>query len=89
MTLKTINTLDSSAYEVAFQSILDLIREHEDFVTSVELLAIAANIVGKLIALQNQNEITPDEVMEIVSKNIEIGNAQALDEMNNHNGTMQ
>lgn len=64
-------------HEVAFRDITDLMRKHSDKVDAVEMLAIAANVVGKLVALQDGRTITPDMAMEIVLRNIEIGNKQA------------
>lgn len=41
-------------HEVAYQDLAKLIRKHADKVTSLELLAIGANMIGKLVALQDQ-----------------------------------
>ena len=46
-----------------------------------ELLAVAANLVGKLVAMQDQRTMTPAEAMEIVAMNIEHGNKQVLDQL--------
>lgn len=43
-----------------------------------ELLAVASQFVGMLVALQDQRRFTPDMAMEIVARNIEIGNATAI-----------
>ena len=43
-----------------------------------EILAIAAQFVGQLIALQDQRLMTADAAMELVAKNIEIGNQAAM-----------
>lgn len=43
-----------------------------------EILAITAQFLGQLIALQDQRNMTPDMAMQIVSENIEIGNQAAL-----------
>lgn len=42
------------------------------------ILAIAAQFVGQLIALQDKRKLTPEMAMQIVSENIEIGNQAAL-----------
>lgn len=70
-------------HEVAYQDLCALMRKHADKLSSIELLAVAANMVGKLVAFQNQNVITPEMAMEIVAKNIECGNKQAYDELTN------
>jgi hypothetical protein len=42
------------------------------------ILAITAQFVGQLIALQDKSKITPDMAMQIVTENIVIGNQAAL-----------
>jgi hypothetical protein len=42
------------------------------------ILAITAQFVGQLIALQDHRKITPEMAMQIVGENIEIGNQAAL-----------
>lgn len=61
-------------HEVAYQDICALASKHAAKLSSAELLAIAANMVGKMIALQDQRAMTPAEAMEIVANNIEYGN---------------
>jgi hypothetical protein len=51
------------------------------------ILAIVSQFVGQLIALQDQRKVTPDMAMQIVSENIEIGNAAALLTLNNPEGS--
>jgi hypothetical protein len=43
-----------------------------------ELLAVASQFVGMLVAQQDQRRYTPAMAMEIVARNIEIGNATAI-----------
>lgn len=72
--------LASQAHEVAFQDVCDLVQRHiSDGVSALELLAIASNLVGKIIAFQDQRQVTPARAMRIVEFNIEIGNQQALE----------
>jgi len=68
-------------HEVAYQDLVGLVRRHADKLTSLELLAVGANLLGKLVALQDQRTVTPAEAMEIVAQNIEHGNKQVLDEL--------
>jgi len=44
-----------------------------------ELLAIAAQVVGQLIALQDQRKYSVPQVMGLVHRNIELGNKSALE----------
>lgn len=43
------------------------------------LLAIAAQFVGMLVALQDQRRYTASAVLDIVARNIEVGNASAIE----------
>jgi hypothetical protein len=43
-----------------------------------DILAVVSQFVGQLIALQDQRQMTPDQAMQVVSQNIEIGNQAAI-----------
>lgn len=73
-------------HEVAFEDIVNLVRKHAETLSPLELLAIAGNMVGKLLAFQDQRKTTPDQAMRTVAKNIEIGNAQAIAKLQNTRG---
>lgn len=68
-------------HEVAYQDIAALLNRHTGDLKAIEVLAIAANMVGKLVALQDQRRTTPEQAMEIVARNIEIGNRQVIDQL--------
>ena len=68
-------------HEVAFQDLCKLVSKHADKLSSLELLAVAANMVGKLVALQDQRTVTPAEAMEVVAKNLELGNQQVMKQL--------
>ena len=68
-------------HQVAYDDLAALLRRHADKLTAEELLAVAANMLGKMIALQDQRTMTPDQAMEIVLHNLEIGNQQVLDQI--------
>lgn len=74
-------------HEVLYQDFVTLLRRHGDKVTAEEMLAIGANMLGKLLAYQDQRTMTRDRGLEIIIKNIEFGNQQAVSElMNNSKG---
>ena len=73
--------LANSEHEVAYQELVALVGRHAAEVSAVELLAIAANMLGKMIALQDQRTMTRERALEIVLKNIEAGNQQAIDDL--------
>lgn len=66
-------------HEVVYQDLVKLLRRHAHKVTSAELLAIGANMLGKIIALQDQRVMTREQALRIVADNIEFGNSQVLD----------
>ena len=68
-------------HAVAYRDICALVSKHAGKMSSRELLAVAANMLGKLIAMQDQRKLTPAEAMEIVIKNIEHGNQQLLQQL--------
>ncbi len=73
-------------HEVAYRDLVALVRKHADKLTAMELLAVAANMLGKLVALQDQRTITPAMAMDLVAKNVEMGNQQVLDELQHSRG---
>jgi hypothetical protein len=74
-------TIAKPEHEVAYQDLAALLGKHGDSVTALEMLAIAGNLVGKLIALQDQRTVTKKIAIEIVLKNIGIGNRHLIAEL--------
>lgn len=68
-------------YTVAFNDLNALLQKlaDEHGLSSLELLAVASNMVGKIIALQDQRHVSSETAMAIVKDNIKRGNKQALD----------
>lgn len=75
------NVLAKPEHEVAYQDLCALVRKHADKMTELELLAIAANMLGKLVAMQDQRKLTPAQAMQVVATNIEAGNAQIVQQL--------
>lgn len=73
-------------HEVAYQDLIKLVRKHSDKLSSLELLAVAANMLGKLVALQDQRSVSPAMAMEVVARNIEHGNKTVLDQLSQSAG---
>lgn len=69
-------------HQVAYEELVALVRRHDSKMSAEELLAIAANMLGKLIAMQDQRTTAPQRAMEIVARNIEYGNAEIIRELN-------
>jgi hypothetical protein len=74
-------------HEVAYQDLCALVNKHAHSLSAIELLAVAANMIGKLVAMQDQRTITPDKAMRVVAENLEHGNQQVLKELTSSRGS--
>lgn len=77
----------SPEHEIAYQDICALVNKHANKMTPLELLTIAANMVGKLIALQDQRTTSTELAMETVIRNLESGNQQVIDQISQSKGS--
>ena len=59
-----------------------LLNKHAGDLDAKEMLAISAHLVGQIIAMQDQRTITRSIALEIVTRNIEAGNMQAMAAIN-------
>lgn len=73
-------------HEVMYQDLAALLSKHKGKVSSLEMLAIAANMTGKIVAMQDQRTVTPQDAVDVVSKNMELGNAQVIAELSKTQG---
>lgn len=74
-----MRTVQATPVLVAFMDDLKATLGRHTSLDATEILAVASQFVGNLIALQDQRKVTPDMAMELVAKNIERGNAAAID----------
>ncbi len=65
-------------HEVAYADLIALVAKHADQMTALELLAVAANMLGKMIAMQDHRVTTAEMAAEVVTKNMSLGNEQVL-----------
>ncbi len=65
-------------HEALYSELLDIVRRHADKMSSIQVLAIAANMVGKIVAMQDQRTVTPELAMHTVFENIKAGNMEAI-----------
>jgi hypothetical protein len=84
--MKTKLHIAAPEHEVAYQDLVALVRKHAEHLSSVEMLAVAANMLGKLVAMQDQRMLTPAMAMELVAQNIEEGNRQAIENIQQSKG---
>lgn len=68
-------------HEVAYQDVCALCSKHADKLNPLELLAVASNMLGKLLAMQDQRSTSVDRAKEVMIRNIELGNQQAVDQL--------
>lgn len=73
-------------HEVAYRELVDLVKRHAGKLSAIEMLAVAANMLGKMIAMQDQRSVTPAAAMKIVADNIEHGNKTVLDKLSQSDG---
>lgn len=67
-----------SEHQAFRDDLIVILRKHAGHLQAQEMLALAAHLVGQLIALQDQQSMTPERAMQIVTANIERGNAEAI-----------
>jgi hypothetical protein len=68
-------------HEVLYQDLCKLVGKYGDKINALEMLAIAANMIGKLIAMQDHRKVTREMALDIVVKNLEYGNQQVLEQL--------
>ncbi len=73
-------------HEVLYQDLCKLVSKHAGNVSAQELLAVAANMLGKLVAMQDQRTMSPAMAMEIVAQNLEHGNLDVIEQLANSKG---
>lgn len=73
--------IPTQEHEAFYQDLAAILRKHAGHLTSVELLAVAAGMVGKIIALQDQRTMTVAQAMKIVDANIVLGNQHIISDL--------
>lgn len=61
--------------------VIALLRKHAGDLDAKEMLALSAHLTGQIIAMQDQRTVTRELALEIVGKNIEVGNSEAMAEV--------
>lgn len=67
-------------HEAARLVMIEVCRKYKNL-SAPELLAIAAQLVGQLIAGQDQTKHSVGEIIDMVNANIEVGNQAALESL--------
>lgn len=81
-----MKNMEPQTAHLAFRNdMIKVMRKHQHL-PAIELLAIASNFVGQMIALQDQTQFTVTQVMQVVNLNIMQGNTDAMNELMNTKG---
>lgn len=68
-----------SAKHVSFRDdAIALLNKHAGGLDATEMLALSAHLVGQIIAMQDQQKVSCERALDIVGRNIEVGNAEVL-----------
>jgi hypothetical protein len=70
-------------HQVAYDDIVALVGKHAAKLSAIEILAIAANLVGRLLAMQDHKIVSPEVAMEIVIQNLQAGNQDIINLLSN------
>lgn len=83
--MKTLKPTASD--EVMRADILALIKRHLTPDTSDRFLAVAAQVVGQAMALQDQRKMTVKMAWDLILANIEAGNISVIESLHDTKGT--
>ncbi len=67
--------------EAFARALFAVLEAHQPKLTAWEMLAITANFLGGLIAFQNSDEAPIQDTMDMVFRNMEIGNHTVLHQL--------
>jgi len=85
--MKTKSVLPTETHKEFNDAMKEVLSRFKDRLDAESMLAIASHLVGVLVALQDQRKYSPEMVMKLVGQNIELGNAEALKEVQNPLGS--
>jgi methylmalonyl-CoA mutase cobalamin-binding subunit len=74
--------IPNAHHEAFYQDLCALMKKHcdEHNLSDIELLALVSQSLGGIIAGQDQRKYTSAGIMEMVAKNIEMGNQRFITE---------
>lgn len=73
--------LASADHEAMFSELAVVVAKYESRIPEDEMMCILANFLGKIVGLQDKNKYTPTQCVEMVMRNLEIGNQQLMAEV--------
>ena len=75
------STPPSAHVLAARTAVMQAIQQHAASMDAVEILAVLAHAVGQCIAMQDQRQHTPKQLLELVDSNIEAGNQEVVQQL--------
>lgn len=82
-----MKTIEPSPRHIAFMDDMKAALGNHTDLSGWEMLALASQFVGVILAFQDQRTVTPAMAMDLVMRNIEIGNAGAVEGLFEQGGT--
>lgn len=76
MAMKKMTIVSNSDHVTFYREMTATIDRHAGNLSAAEILALMSNVIGKLIAMQDQRTMTAERAMMIVGDNIEEGNRE-------------
>lgn len=67
-----------AAQRAFYDDLIGVVNAHGDEVSHVDLLALSSYLVGQLIACQDEAELSREEIIELINRNVAQGNQQAV-----------
>jgi septum formation topological specificity factor MinE len=80
------SVLPTKADEALRDDIMALVQRHLTPDTPDRVLAIASQVVGQVLALQDQRTMTKERALQLIMANIETGNAGVIERLHNTKG---
>lgn len=68
------------AHEAFRNDLIATLNKHAGELDASDMMALAAYTTGQIMAMQDARKWTPAMALEVVARNIELGNAQAISE---------
>lgn len=81
--MKTKTVAPNATHAAYVDDLKAVMQKHAEALTAQELLALTSQLVGQILAFQDQRTMTPQMGLEIIGRNIEIGNDMAVGMLRN------
>lgn len=85
-----MKTVQTKPVHASFKKDLaKFLETYDDKLSAEEMLAVTSQVVGMMVAMQDQTKSSVAKIMEVVSLNIQTGNASAIAELLKDQGKLQ